>query len=98
MKPSTVDKRLSELETLVRAEVKGPPDLLSITFPEQRAFIEDPAHLKAACCTRRAAKSYSGGLYAYREAFRYPGSSILIIGFNRADTKRNWWNPILKDI
>ena len=37
-------------------------DLLEGTFPQQRAFIEDPAKLKWALCTRRAAKSYSDGL------------------------------------
>ena len=44
------------------AAAKRAVDVLEGTFPQQRAFIEDPAKLKWALCTRRAAKSYSDGL------------------------------------
>lgn len=39
------------------AAAQRAPDLLAGTFPQERAFIEDPAKLKWALCTRRAAKS-----------------------------------------
>jgi len=42
-------------------------DVLEGTFAQQRAFIEDPAKLKWALCTRRAAKSYSDERAAKRE-------------------------------
>jgi hypothetical protein len=37
------------------------------------------ARLKALFCTRRAAKSYTGGLYLIREALENPGCNCLFI-------------------
>jgi hypothetical protein len=55
----------------------------SDAFPEQRKFIDDPAKLKALHCTRRAAKSYTAGLYMVETCLKYPGSNCLFIGLTR---------------
>jgi hypothetical protein len=63
-------------------------------FPQQRSFIVDPARLKAIFCTRRAAKSFTVGLYMVHEALTYPGSNILFIGLTRQTAS----DIIVKDI
>lgn len=67
-------------------------------FPQQRAFIEDPAKLKALFCTRRAAKSYTGGLYMVKECLQNPGINCLFIGLTRQSAEGIVWKDILKDI
>lgn len=74
------------------------PDVLALAFPAQREFIEYPANLKMAFCTRRSAKSYSGGLYAFHEALNNPGCNVLITGLTRQSIKGIFWKDILKDI
>lgn len=67
-------------------------------FPEQTAFIRDPARLKALFCTRRAAKSYTSGLYLIKEALENPGVNCLFIGLTRDSAKGIIWKDILKPI
>lgn len=74
------------------------PDVLEEAFYAQVDFILDPARLKAAFCTRRAAKSYTGGLYLIKEALEHPGCNCLFIGLTRGEAKRIVWKDILKDI
>ncbi len=74
------------------------PDVLADCFPEQLAFIKDPASLKVAFCTRRAAKSYSVALEMIDDSFRFPHAHYLILGLSRLEMKDIWWDPILKDI
>src|SRR5882762_7062533 len=73
------------------------PDLFAGSFPEQRAFVEDPAQLKAAFCTRRAAKSYSVGLEHMGSALEYPAQH-LIIGLVRDSVRGAFWEDVLKAI
>lgn len=64
-------------------------------FKQQLDFIDDPAKLKTARCSRRAGKSYGGaGAYAVLEAIQNPGSNILYLGLTRDQIKR----IMLKDI
>lgn len=70
--------------------------LLTASFPQQRAFIEDPAPFKAAICTRRAGKSFSGALVLLRAALQHPGSSNLFIAKTRASAKGIVWKDVLK--
>lgn len=74
------------------------PDLLDREFLHQCGFIEDPAKLKAAFCTRRAAKSYTGGLYLVKEALEVEGCNCLYIGLTRGSAKGIIWKDVLKDI
>ncbi len=67
-------------------------------FPEQLKFIEDESRLKALFCTRRAAKSYTGGLYMVEQALGMAGCNILYIGLTRLSAKGIVWKDILKEI
>jgi len=69
-----------------------------IAFPKQLEFIQNPTKLKALFCTRRAAKSYTGGLYLVEEALRNPGVNCLFIGLTRLSSKGIVWKDVLKDI
>lgn len=72
--------------------------LFDPAFPQQKAFIDDPSNLKALWCTRRAAKSYTAGLYMVAEALKNPGVNILFIGMTRASAKAIVWKDILQTI
>lgn len=74
------------------------PDLLDDQFPQQTSFILDPSRLKALFCTRRAAKSYTGGLYMIKECLDNPGINCLFIGLTRATAEGIVWKDILKVI
>jgi phage terminase large subunit len=91
--PSLARRELSRRKKL--AEAADPSKLFDARFPQQRAFVEDPANLKALWCTRRAAKSFTAGLYMVSEALKYPGSNILFIGLTRASAKEIIWKDIL---
>lgn len=72
--------------------------LKDVSFDKQHEFITHPHRLKALFCTRRAAKSYTGGLYLVNEALAHPRSNCLYIGLTRMSAKGIVWNDILKDI
>lgn len=89
-------------ELLPRLEALTPAvpvrDILDRNFSHQLNFITDPAKLKAAFCTRRSAKSYTGGLYLIKEALETPNVSCLYIALTRDSAKKIMWKDILKDI
>ena len=70
------------------------PDVLAGSFPQQRAFIEDPARFKAVFCTRRAAKSFTDGLALIHSALRYPKSNGLFIGLTRQSAYDIVWKDV----
>ena len=74
------------------------PELISAVshaaFQEQRQFIDDPARLKAAHCTRRAAKSFTAGIYMVETCLKYPGVNCLFVGL----TRQSALDIIMKDI
>lgn len=72
--------------------------LQSLAFPQQNAFINDQARLKALFCTRRAAKSFTGGLYLIETALKYPGSNSLFIGLTRQSAHGIIWKDILRQL
>lgn len=76
----------------------GSFNLDEIAFEQQLKFIRDPARLKALSCTRRAAKSYTGGLYLVEEALKHPMSNCLFVALTRETAKGIIWKDILKDI
>lgn len=69
-----------------------------IAFKQQLEFINDEARLKALFCTRRAAKSYTGGLYLIREALEHPGCNVLYIGLTRQSAHGIIWKDILRQL
>lgn len=74
------------------------PTLLDLDFPKQAEFIRDPARLKALFCTRRAAKSYTGGLGLVEAAQNEDACNTLYIGLTRLQAKGIIWKDVLKDI
>lgn len=73
-------------------------DVSKIAFKQQQDFIEDPSRLKALFCTRRAAKSYTGGLYLIRESLSSPGCNCLYIGLTRQSAHGIIWKDILREL
>lgn len=73
-------------------------DITKAAFDKQLAFINDQAKLKALFCTRRAAKSYTGGLYLIETALKYPGSNCLFIGLTRQTAHGIIWKDILREL
>ncbi len=66
----------------------------ALSFPEQLKFIKDPKRLKALFCTRRAAKSYTAGLYMIETCLKNPGSNCLFVGL----TRQSAHDIVVKDI
>lgn len=73
-------------------------DLPGVAFAQQLKFIRDPARLKALFCTRRAAKSFTGGLYLLETALTNPGSNCLFIGLTRQSAHGIIWKDILREL
>jgi hypothetical protein len=73
-------------------------DLQTIAFDKQREFIQNDSRLKALFCTRRASKSYTGGLYMVSEGMKTPQVNCLYIGLTRLSAKGILWKDVLKDI
>lgn len=74
------------------------PQTSKLDFPQQYDFITNTWKLKALFCTRRAAKSYTGGLYMVSEALKYDGCNVLYIALTRQSAKDIVWKDVLKDI
>lgn len=90
----TERQRIQRILTKVKDPCFNADSIFSSDFPQQEAFIKDPAKLKALFCTRRAAKSYTAGLYLIYEALTNPGCNCLFLGLTRQSAK----DIILKDI
>ena len=71
-------------------------NLFDPKFPQQKKFCDDPAKLKCLFSTRRAAKSYTAGLYMVSEALQNAGCNILFIGLTRESARNIVWKDILK--
>ncbi len=67
-------------------------------FPQQVAFLKDESTLKASFCTRRSAKSYTGGLELVDGALDFDGGNCLFIGLTRLSAKGIIWKDVLRDI
>lgn len=91
-----VDSLLQELGQ--RAAALYRPDVLSSAFKQQKEFILDPYKLKALFCTRRAAKSFTAGMYLVYEALENPGCNCLFLGLTRDSAKDIIWKDILRVI
>ena len=96
MTTALLDKDLARAELIIRGADRI--TLLDPNFPKQTQFIEDPAKLKALFCTRRAAKSYTGGLGLVEAATEEDNVNCLYIGLTRLSAKGILWKDVLKDI
>ncbi len=94
----TQQKRLEALKEIYLQKQKSKFNVEEISFEQQMEFINDPARLKALFCTRRAAKSYTGGLYLIREALNTPLCNVLYIGLTRQSAHGIVWKDILREL
>lgn len=78
------------IEVIRRVRPNGlyPKDL---AFGKQEAFLEDPARIKAALCTRRAGKSYAGAIFLIEGALETPGSLSPYIALTRDSARTIMW-------
>lgn len=72
--------------------------LRDIAFEKQLNFIVDPSKLKALFCTRRAAKSFTAGIYLIKEAIENPRGNFLFVALTRDSARGIIWKDILKEI
>lgn len=91
-------KLLELLGQVQHQENKTSFDISTIAFKQQLDFINDKAKLKALFCTRRAAKSYTGGIYLIKEALETPRCNVLFIGLTRLTSHGIIWKDILKEL
>lgn len=75
-----------------------PLDILVSAFPEQLAFINDPAKRKAACSSRRAGKSSAVGIYLINECLKTPNTNCLYISRTKESAENIMWNDIIDAI
>ena len=73
-------------------------DPLSLAFDKQLSFINDPARLKSLFCTRRASKTYTGGLYLINSALKNHACTCLYIGLSRASAEAILVKDVFMDI
>jgi hypothetical protein len=85
-------------ETARRLKEPRADDLLVGTFPEQRTFLLDPARLKAAHCSRGAAKSYTAGIGIYRTMMTFPGCSTFYVTKVHDMARNIMWGPVMKEL
>lgn len=90
------EERAYWIEVIRRARPNGlrPTDLV---FDKQEAFLNDPSGIKAALCTRRAGKSYAGGVFLIQGALETPHSLSPYIALTR-DSARNIMWPTLEGL
>lgn len=72
--------------------------ILEPGFAKQEEFIKDEFKKKTLFCTRRAAKSYTGGLYLFDTAIRYASCNCLYLGLTKKSAQGIMWKDILKEI
>lgn len=77
---------------------KTPFDWRKISFDKQISFIEDKNRLKASFTTRRGAKSYTDGIYMFKECLETDNCNVLYLGLTRLSAKGIIWKDVLKHI
>lgn len=91
-----------ELIHMAIAELMSRPDympnLVDYDFPKQAEFITKKSKRKALFCTRRAAKSYTGGLGLFDRAINNESVNCLYVGLTRLTAKGIIWKDVLKVI
>lgn len=65
-------------------------------FPEQVAFIRDPARRKAALCSRRAGKTHALAAYLVWSALKNPGTLQMYMAITRQQAKDLLWKELIK--
>lgn len=82
------------IEQLKRLE--NPFVIEKICFPEQIAFIRDPARFKTACCGGRAGKTVADAVYLHEAAMSKPRGVALYITLSRSNAKKLVWPELVR--
>lgn len=69
-------------------------DLSELCHEKQLEFINDPARIKVAICTRRAGKTMASLLWMIDVCLKERGITCLYLGLNRAQTKSAVWRDL----
>lgn len=97
MKITCEEEALAIIEEFERDYlVNRTPEFVDNTFSKQAAFINDPYFRKAAQCTRRAGKSFGVGRALFKEAYDYPGCSVLYLALTRRSAENIMWKDVIK--
>ena len=91
---SSSDRELNDLFAEIERRTKHNAIADEVCFPEQLAFVKDPAKRKAALCPRRSGKSMAIGILLLQEALSYPRRKSLYLGL----TSDSAHNVIFQDI
>lgn len=86
-----------EVEQFLARRKEG-TSLLDPNFPHQTNAILSKAKKKAYFCTRRAAKSYTGGLEIFKTMQDFPRCNALYVGLTRSSAKGIIWKDVFEDI
>lgn len=81
-----------------RANPQSKISLFDLSFPKQNEFIENTSKRKSLFCTRRAAKSYTAGLYLMDTVEKYHEVNCLYLGLTKDHAMGIIWNDILLKI
>ena len=73
-------------------------DWRKVAFDKQVSCITDPSRLKCFFTTRRAAKSFTDGIYLLKEAFETERCNCLYLSLTRLSSKGIIWKDVLKEI
>lgn len=84
------------LSELVKRKQK--PDILTMAFPKQIDIIKHPNRTKALLTNRRFGKSTTAGLYLFKEALDYPGSTNIYVALTRESAQKIMYKDVLKKI
>lgn len=88
-------QREALIESIRRASSAKAVNFDELLFPEQRAFVEDPARFKAAICGRRAGKSEGISHLLLKEGLKRSNVLLPYITLTTMQGKRILW-PVLK--
>lgn len=80
-------------------EATAAPKLVSLideNFPEQAAYIRDPARLKAIISTRRGGKSIAWAIEVLEDAREHAGANYLYIGLTKDSARKAIWKDGFK--
>ncbi len=94
---SVVSKTSLLVESINRKSV-APINLITLddNFPEQRAFVEDPARYIDAQCSRRAGKTNGLALRYLKTMERHPKSTCLYLALTNDSAKEILWPALLE--
>jgi hypothetical protein len=87
-----IDFAFNELLELTSRAPDFSADLLC--FPEQRAFVRDPARFRVAVCSRRAGKTVAAAVSLLEGAINRPGLAWLYLAPTRINAKRIIWRQL----